>query len=100
MANVRLTWGLPAAGASQRPIAAVRVEINADPTQLPWTEQATIDAAAPQELLFSDVPAGEQFYRAIAIDEAGAEDPNPPQTSVDVPFDLPGSVTNLTATIE
>lgn len=99
MSNVRLSWNLPTPSPSQRPIAGVRIEINADPTTLPWTEQDTIAPDLPQELLFVDAAAGEQFYRAIVIDDAG-EEGIPVETSADIPFDAPGQVSGLTATVE
>jgi hypothetical protein len=99
MSNVRLTWTLPTPTPSQRPVQGVRIEINADPATLPWTTQDTIPVTDPQELLFVDVAAGTQHYRAIVIDDAGAEGA-PVETSVDVPFEPPGQVSELTATIE
>lgn len=99
MSNVRLTWNLPAVGPSQAPIAGVRIEINADPATLPWVEQDTVLVDAPQELLFVDAAPGTMFYRATVIDAEGNEGA-PADTSVAVPFDPPGTVTNLTATVE
>ena len=99
MSNVRLTWDLPPTSIGQRPIAGVRIEINADPSSLPWTEQDVVAADDPQELLFSDVAPGTQHYRAIVIDDNDDEGA-PVETSIDVPFDPPGQVSNLTATLE
>lgn len=95
--DVRLSWALPTPSPSQRPIMEVAVEISANPATLGWTPHATVPVADPQEMLFQDVSAGENHYRVIAVDDSGAVDPAPPAVMVDVPFDPPSSVVNLTA---
>ena len=66
---------------------------------VPWTVQTTIPAEDPPELLFVDVPVGEMFYRAVVIDLVGARG-NDVVISATGEFDLPGTVTNFTATDE
>jgi len=98
MANVRLTWALPSVSGRQRAIQHARVDIRVSP-DLPWTLQDTVAPDVSQELLFQDVAPGTHFYRVTVVDVDGAEGV-PAETSADVPFDPPGTVTNLTATVE
>ena len=98
MANVRLTWTLPTVSATQRPIDFVRIS-SRDATTLPWTAIQDVSAASNQELLFADEPPGQHFYQAVVFDIDGVSGA-PVETSADVPFDAPGSVTNLTASVE
>lgn len=98
MSNVRLTWALPAVSARQKPIQYTEISVRVDPG-LPWTVQDIVDYNAIQELLFIDVPPGEQFYQAVVFDIDGRAG-NPVETSVAVPFDPPGEVSTLTAVVE
>ena len=98
MSNVRVTWVLPVVTPRQKPILHTEIAVRVDPS-LPWTVQDTVVPGGAQELLFVDVPPGDQFYRATVIDTdlvRGA----PVETTVAVPFDPPGTVTELTATVE
>lgn len=98
MANVRLTWVLPTVTPRQRPILQTEISVRNDPT-LPWVVQDVVDPASVQELLFVDVAPGDKFYRAVVVDQdnvRGAE----AEATVLVPFDPPGVVTSLTATLE
>ena len=98
MANRRLTWELPTVTARQHPIAGVEIAFRVD-ASVPWTVQTTVPVADTQELLFQDVPVGELFYRAVVIDDIGARG-NDVVISAFGAFDLPGSITNFTATEE
>lgn len=98
MSNVRLTWTLPAVSARQRPIQHTEISVRVDPT-LPWTVQDVVVPGVAQELVFFDVPPGDQYYQAVVVDVDGLRGA-PVETSVAVPFDPPGTVTELTATIE
>lgn len=98
MSNIRLSWSLPVVTPRQYPIQHVRVEFRVSDT-LPWTVQDTVPPDVTQELLFQDVAAGTHFYQVIVVDENGGEGA-PATVSADVGFDAPGTVLNLTATIE
>ncbi len=98
MANRRLTWNLPNVTARQHPIERTEIAFRVDATQ-PWTVQTSVLEADPQELLFADVPVGDMLYRAVVIDVAGARG-NDTVISASGAFDLPGVVTNFTATDE
>ena len=98
MSNVRLTWVLPTVSARQKPIQVTEISVRVDPL-FPWTVQDIVDPSVTQELLFVDVPPGDQFYQAVVIDVDGARG-NPVDTSVAVPFDPPGVVTTLVAVVE
>ena len=98
MANRRLTYVLPSVTPRQHPISGVEIAFRAD-AALPWTVQAIVPATDPSELLFADVPVGEMFYRAVVIDVVGARG-NDSVISATGAYDIPGSVTNFTATEE
>lgn len=98
MANVRLTWKLPSVSLRQRAIQHAKVEIRVD-ASLPWTLQDQVPPDATQALLFQDVAPGTHYYRVTVVDADGQEGP-PAETSADVPYDPPGTVTDLTATVE
>ncbi len=98
MSNVRLTWTLPDVSLRQSPIDYVRVEFRVDET-FPWTEQDVVPAADPQELLFVDVAPGTFFYQVTIVDVNGLEGA-PAFVQVDVAFDAPGVVLDLTAVEE
>jgi len=98
MANVRLKWTLPTPTARQKPIQHAKVEIRVD-ASLPWTVQDTVTPDVAQEILFQDPAPGTHFYRVTVVDVDGKEGV-PGETSADVPFDPPGTVTNLAATVE
>ena len=98
MANRRLSWTLPVVTPRQHPIAQVEIAFRVDIT-LPWTVQASVLEADPQEMLFADVPVGDMFYRAVVIDTSGARG-NDAVISASGAYDLPGSVTNFIATEE
>lgn len=99
MANVRLKFGFPTVTARQKPTQHAKVDIRVSP-DLPWTLQDTVtpDVAVP-ELLFQDAAPGTHFYRVTVVDVDGNEG-EPRETSANVPFDPPGTVTNLTAVVE
>lgn len=100
MSNVRLRWTLPTPGPRQRPIAYVRIDVRASDT-LPWTEQDRVTPdVVPQELLFENVAPGTHYYRGVVVDDQGAEDLAPKNTSIVVPYDPPSSLTEFTATLE
>jgi hypothetical protein len=96
MSDRLLTYVLPKVSTRQHPIAGVEIAFRVD-ASLPWTVQTTIPAADPPQLLFVDVPAGEMFYRAVVIDAVGARG-NDAIISATGAYDIPGSVTNFTAT--
>ena len=98
MSNVRVTWGLPAVSARQKPIQHTEISVRVDPT-LPWVVQDIVVPTAAQELLFFDVAPGTHHYRAVVVDIDGVRGAEA-ETSVVVPFDPPGVVTSLTATVE
>ena len=97
MSDRKLNWVLPNVSARQHPIAGVEIAFRVD-ASLPWTVQTIVPASKdPQELLFADVPVGEMFYRAVVIDAVGARG-NDAIISATGDYDIPGSVTNFTAT--
>lgn len=96
MADRLLTWTLPAPSVRQAEIDYVRIDFRADES-LSWTNLPEIPADQPQELLLVDVAPGTMFYQATIVDVEGNEGP-PVETSAEAPFDLPGSVSNFTAT--
>ena len=98
MADRLLTWVLPNVTPRQRPIERTEIAFRVD-ASFPWTVQTSILAADPQELRFVDVPVGEMFYRAVVIDDVGARG-NDTIISATGAFDVPGAVTNFTATEE
>lgn len=97
MANVRLTWELPAVSQRQRPIAHVKIGARVS-VDLPWTPIAEVPASQA-ELLLEDVAPGEWFYRGRAFDDRGGEGPEA-FTSVSLDYDPPGAVGNFVATVE
>lgn len=98
MSNVRVTWVLPTVTPRQKPIQFTEISVRADPA-LPWTVQDVVAPDVTQELLFVDVPSGDQFYQAVVVDVDNVRG-NPVETSIAIPFDPPGVVTDLTATLE
>ena len=98
MANRRLTWTLPNVTPRQHPIERTEIAFRVDAT-VPWTVQTSVLEADVQELLFADVPVGDMFYRAVVIDTAGGRG-NDAVISAFGAYDLPGIVTNFTATEE
>jgi hypothetical protein len=98
MSNVRVSWALPPVSPRQKPILHTEISVRVDPS-LPWTVQDTVTPDVPQELVFFDVAPGDQYYRAVVVDTdfvRGAE----VETSIAVPFDPPGVVTNFSAVLE
>lgn len=101
MGNRRLTCITPAVSSRQHPIVGVEFAFRVDPL-VAWTVQTVVPASNPSEtveLLFADVPVGEMFYRAVVIDAVGARG-NDAIISATGAYDLPGTVTNFTATEE
>jgi hypothetical protein len=98
MSNVRVTWALPAVSARQKPILHTEISVRVDPS-LPWTVQDTVTPDVTQELVFFDVFPGDQYYRAVVIDIDGVRGAEV-ETSIAVPFDPPGVVTDLNAVLE
>ena len=98
MSNVRVTWTLPNVSNRQRPIQHTEISVRLDPS-LPWTVQDVVAPDVVQELVFFDVVPGTHYYQAVVVDTEGVRGPAV-ETSVSIPFDPPGSVSNLTATIE
>lgn len=96
MADRKLTWALPNVSARQHPIDGTEIAFRVD-TSFPWQVQTIVPATDPQELLFADIPVGEMFYRAVVIDAVGARG-NDAIISATGAYDIPGSVTNFTAT--
>ena len=103
MANVRVQWTNPVPTPTQRPLDHIRFEarVVATPT-LPWTA-IPLPSPLDEQLLIQDVAAGAWEFQVTVVDD----NPDPTQAEsapanvmVSVPFDGPGSVTNLTATIE
>jgi len=98
MANRRLTWVLPPVTIRQHPIASSEIAFRVD-ASVPWTVQTTVLAEDAQELLFQDVPVGDMLYRGVVIDEVGGRG-NDAIISAFGEYDLPGTLTNFTATEE
>lgn len=99
MSNVRLTWNLPTVSSVlQRPIQSTEISVRVD-TSFPWTVQDNVDPSSAQELLLVDVAPGTYYYQGVVVDVDGVRG-SPVETSIDIPFEAPGSITNFTATLE
>ena len=98
MSNILVTWTLPEVTARQRPIQHTEISVRVDPS-LPWTVQDVVVPGSVQELSFFDVAPGDHYYQAVIVDVDGLRGA-PVETSVNVPFDPPGTVTTLTATLQ
>ncbi len=97
MSNVKLSWVLPTVSSRQKPISHVEISVRTD-TTLPWTVQDTVTPDVVQELELFDVAPGMYYYQAVVVDTDLVRG-NPVETTIDVPFDPPGTVTSFTATL-
>ena len=93
MTIATITWDLPAVSPSQRPLAAVRPEVSAD-GGANFTTLPNVPAADTQEVVISDIAAGDWLIRLTVIDSSGAESAGL-DTPFAIPFDVPGDVTNV-----
>jgi hypothetical protein len=98
MSNVRLTWELPNVTPKQAPIKHTEISVRVADT-LPWTVQDVVVPSGEQAIVFFDVGPGEIFYRAVIVDELDVRG-GEVQTSIDVPFEEPGIVSNFIATLQ
>jgi len=95
--NIRLNWQLPTPGPRQRPIASTVLQARAD-SSLPWGTAVVVPAPG-QTALFQDVAPGSWEYQAIVMDVDGKTSA-PRFTSINLAFDPPSPVANLTAVEE
>lgn len=101
MSNVRITWDLPQVGPNQAPLEEARVEGRVVGGPATFTSLGNpVAAIDPQEILLQDVAPGDWVYRVVIVDKQGQTDLNPTAVSATVPFDPPGSATNIQVTIE
>jgi len=96
MSNIRLNWTIPVPTVRQRPLAGIRIDARVS-EDLPWTE---LDTVLTDSFLIQDVAPGTWTFQLTVIDTAGRESRNPATIVVDVDFDDPSDVTDLTFTIE
>lgn len=96
--NVRLNWTLSTPGEKQRPLDHVRIEKRADGIE-EWTpiNEVGVDTT---ELLDQDVPPGTWHYRGVEVDVDGRAASRRPEATVEVPFDEPSGLVELTAELE
>lgn len=98
MSNVRLSWVLPDVGPRQKPILHTEISVRVSP-DLPWTVQDVVVPGVAQELVFFDVFPGVQYYQAVVVDTDNTRGAAL-ETNISIPFDAPGVVSTLTATLE
>ena len=94
MANIVLTWTLPAVSERQRPIARVLIEISAAPEEAGWTEHRVVPADAEQTVTMVDAAPGTHHYRLTAIDTDGRRSV-PVTAQVTVAHQGPSPVTDV-----
>lgn len=100
MANVTLSWVLPAVGPRQRALKHVRIEgrITGAPDTA-WAAVADPVAVPETSVRLVDLASGDWQFRGIVVDAADVES-QPRQAAVSIGFDAPDPLQEFTAVLE